>query len=376
VPTDQTHVTLVSKSSEPNNHATNASLAQVTKFQMLKEPHVLTDHLLTVVALKEEMFLDTNASNAQLDKLLIQTTLMPVLLSQLVLNYRSNSQETTPTVLDAKHAPGQHRSQITPEPDVSRDQRPTVIALKEELIVDTNVPNAQSDKLPIDKTSTILTTITLTPKLVLPQQHVLVPMPSNLQSQLPNVEDAKTATGQEKFQINKELLVSQDQLSLALTALPDNQMTDTHAKNAQLDQFNQLLIHNNAILQPVTDNMMLEALMTNSTVEDVSLATGQFKCQMHQELHASTDHLPLVLVALLDNQMMDTHALHAQLVLSEIALTQNSATDHNAMDNMISNSQLTKTLVEDAKLAHGQDKFQTTRELLVSSDQLLNAQTA
>jgi hypothetical protein len=43
---------------------------------------------------------------------------------------------------------------------------------------------------------------------------------------------------------------------------------------------------------------------------------------------------------------------------------------------MISNRELTTDHVEDAQHAPGQDKFQTTRELPVSTDHSLNAQTA
>lgn len=61
-----------------------------------------------------------------------------------------------------------------------------------------------------------------------------------------HVVDARTVLGQDKFQINKELPVLIDHLQLAMNALPDNLLIDTLAKHAQLDRFNQQLIHNNA----------------------------------------------------------------------------------------------------------------------------------
>jgi len=73
---------------------------------------------------------------------------------------------------------------------------------------------------------------------------------------------------------------------------------------------------------------------------------------------------------------MDTHALIAQLDQSKIQTILKHAMFQLAMDNTISNSQLMDNHVEDANHANGQDKFQTTRDLLVSLDLSLYAETA
>jgi hypothetical protein len=63
----------------------------------------------------------------------------------------------------------------------------------------------------------------------------------NMQSNLLLIEllvvDAKTATGQEKSQINSKLHAFQDHLLFAMIAPPDNHPTDTAANNAQQDKF-------------------------------------------------------------------------------------------------------------------------------------------
>jgi hypothetical protein len=122
--------------------------------------------------------------------------------------------------------------------------------------------------------------------------------------------------------------------------------------------------------------MLLEPLLITSTVVDARLALGHHKFQTHQELLVSPDHLLLAQVATRDNQMMDIHALPAQLDKSRIQTIQDNATDQFAMDSMIFNSQSMLKLVEDAKPANGQDKFQINKELLVFSDHSLTAQIA
>jgi len=155
-----------------------------------------------VDALAEEMPLDINALLAQLDKLLIQTTSANVSLNQPVLHFKLDFQEIAKTVVDAKLVISQLKFQMHNKLPVSTDQRPNVIALKEEMVWDTLASNAQSDKLE---------TQIISPKIdALPHLHAVVLTLSNLLSPQLLVEDAKTATGHNKFQINKELLVLPD----------------------------------------------------------------------------------------------------------------------------------------------------------------------
>lgn len=137
-------------------------------------------------------------------------------------------------------------------------------------------------------------------------------MPFNLLLIEYHVEDAKTAPGQDRFQINSELNVLIDHLLFAMIALPDNLLTDTPVSNAQLDKFNHKLMLRHAILQLVPDNTRLELKLTTSTVEDVRLANGHNTCQILKEPNACLDHLLTAQAALPDNLMMDTHVLTAQ----------------------------------------------------------------
>lgn len=201
-------------------------------------------------------------------------------------------------------------------------------------------------------------------------------MQSNLLLTEPIVVDAKTANGQDKFQMFQELLVSTDHLQYAMIAHKDNLLINIHARHAQLDKSNKSITQEHAILQDVPVNMLLEPLLITSTVEDARLALGHHKFQMPEEMLVSLDHSLPAQVATKDSQMMDTHVLPAQLETSRIQTIQDNVTDQFAMDNMISNSQSMLKLVEDAKPANGQDKFQTSVELLVLSDHLLTAQIA
>jgi hypothetical protein len=63
--------------------------------------------------------------------------------------------------------------------------------------------------------------------------------------------------------------------------------------------------------------------------------------------------------------MMVTHAKTAQLDKFKIQIMLNNAIPQPVLDNMTLDSQSMLKLVEDANHANGQDKFQTTRELLV-----------
>jgi hypothetical protein len=193
---------------------------------------------------------------------------------------------------------------------------------------------------------------------------------------LHHVEDAKLANSHNLSQMSPELNVLLDHLLIALIALKDNQMMDTHVLLAQLAQFKILKTLRDATDQTAQDNTKSNLLSTTSNVVPVRLANGQLTCQMLLEPNAFRDHLLHAHHALLDNQMMDTHALLAQLDKSKMPTMLEFAILQYAMVCTRSNCQSTKDHAENAKHANGQDKCQTMRGPLVSTDHLLNAQTA
>jgi hypothetical protein len=314
---------------ELNNNATHVSAAELMKFQTNQELDVSQDHSLSVDALAEDLLMDTLAPHAQLDKLLTPTMSANVSNKYHVITCQSDLLEMQPTVVDANNAISQEKSQIPLKPDVSKDHMQTAVALKEELTVDINALNAQPDKLP--KESTILPQEVK--MFVLFHQLVLDNMLSNLLLTVYPVEDARTAPGQDKSQINSELPVLIDHQLNAMTALPDNPLMVTHANNAQLDKFNQLPTLKHATLHNVPNSTRSDLLLTTSTVEDVNFANGQHSCQTHQELHAFRDHSLSAPLASPDNQMMVTHAKTAQLDRSKIQTILDSASPQFVTEN-------------------------------------------
>jgi hypothetical protein len=153
-------------------------------------------------------------------------------------------------------------------------------------------------------------------------------------------------------------------------------MMDTHVSLAQLVQSKIRLTLRDVIDQPAQDNIKSNLLLTTSNVVPVRLANGQLTCQMLPETNAFKDHLLLAQHALKDNQMTDTNVLLAQLDKSKTPTMQEYATLQYVTECTKSNCQPTKDHVENAKHANGQDKCQTMRELLVSTDHSLNAQIA
>jgi hypothetical protein len=281
-----------------------AKHVELTKFQMPQELDVITGHLLTADVLAEEIQLVTNVLHAQLDKLLIQITRANALTKQHALNSKSDFQEIQEIVAVAKPATSQQRFQTILKPDASKDQRPTAIALKEDHLTDLLASHAHSDKSEMLEMPTKI--------LALTQLHAMVNTKFKELSMPKTVVLVCLATGQFKCQMLLELNASTDHLLNALTALPDNQMTDTLVRNAQQDKLLTKTILKHATLHNVQVNTKSEVLLINSAVVLVSLATGQFKCQMLLELNASTDHLLHAQIAIRDNRMMDTHALTAQ----------------------------------------------------------------
>jgi hypothetical protein len=198
---------------------------------------------------------------------------------------------------------------------------------------------------------------------------------SNLLMMLTHAEDANNAHS-DNDQTNWELLVSQFHLLFA-NALRDNLLIDTHAKHAQLDKLWAQPTHNYVSPQLVEDNQIpLDQFLITSNAVIALLAKDHNKFQTLRELHALTDLLPTAHHAHQEDLTMDTHALLAQLDSSKIQTICNNASNHFAMDNTKFNNQSTLKLVEDVLTANGQDKFQTIKKLLVSTDHSQTAQTA
>jgi len=293
---------------------------------------------------------------------------MNVLFNQLVTTSQSDLPEMPKTVVDARDATSQHKSQIQLRLDVSLDQDLSVIALKEPSIQDTAALNAQLVKSETQLTEMVIHAST--------HHNAQEPIKSNSLLTEPLAVDVKTADGQEKFQINSELLVFQDHLLSAMIALPDNQPMDTAVNNAQLDKFRIQTTPRDATDQPVLNSTQSNLLLITSNVLDARFVDGHNTNQMLEELNASLDQEPNAETAPPDNQTMDTHAFHAQEVPSKIQTSLTNALFQPVMEHMISKLQLITDHAENVLHANGQDKFQTTRELLVSTDHSLNAQTA
>jgi hypothetical protein len=252
------------------------------------------------------------------------------------------------------------------KPDVLLDQSQPVIAPKDSLMEDTDVLIANQVIL---ETQEMLNNALF---------HQLVQEPTVSNSQLIEslAEDANNVLGQEKFQTLAELHVFQDHSLYALIALPDNHLMDIAANNANQEQFKCKTMLSNAIDQDAKDQEISNIQSIMSHAANAKLANGHNSFQIERELHVSQDQEPLALNAILDNQMMDIPANNANQVQSKIQTTLNNVLFQLASEHMTFNYQSTEALVEDANHANGQDKFQTTRELPVSIDHTLNAQTA
>jgi hypothetical protein len=94
-------------------------------------------------------------------------------------------------------------------------------------------------------------------------------------------------------QMLPEMDVYKDHISIA-HATKEDQLMDILAHLAQLDKLDHTTVltkHNALQLQLVLDKIKSEELLMQTTVVLAECANGQFKNQMHQELHVSTDHL-------------------------------------------------------------------------------------
>jgi len=97
------------------------------------------------------------------------------------------------------------------------------------------------------------------------------------------------------------------------------------------------------------------------------LANGHNSCQINSKLNVLLDH-SLFATAEKSNQLTDTLVRNALLDSSKTCKTHRDVLDQHAQDNIKSNSQLMRAIVEDVTNANGQDSCQTPRELNVSRD--------
>jgi hypothetical protein len=255
---------------------------------------------------------------------------------------------------------------MSPEPHVSEDHSLIATVFQEELKEDMHAPHANQV---ISPTQLTLTNVSLLHLVTKPIKLDRLSVPRL-------VEDALLANGQLKFQTRPELLVSQDHSLHAQAVSKDNLMMDTPASTAQLDKLRVLTMPSNATLLNAQDNMLSDSLSMPIHAVLVYNANGQDKFQTKLELLALIDNQLTAQAALPDNLMMDTLANNAHQTWLRIQITSRDATLHNASVSMISDWVSTFKLVEDATPVISQDKFQTSKELLVLTDHSLNAQTA
>jgi hypothetical protein len=145
---------------------------------------------------------DTNASIAQLDKLLIQITPTNALSKEDVTTSHTDFQETPLHAVDARDATGHNKSQTQSlETDVLIDQNQSASVTKDTETKDTHAFLALSDRSEVE----------LTTNNVLIHQAALDPIKSNLLLITKHAVDARPVNTQHSSQIAPELNVLPDQ---------------------------------------------------------------------------------------------------------------------------------------------------------------------
>lgn len=327
-----------------------------------------------MIAQPDCQLIDTHAKHAQEDKLYHQPIHNNALLHHVLEDIKLDILSTTLNVVDVKLATGHTKCQTPKEQPVWIDHLLiAIVALRDNLTMDTLALLAQLDKSMI--TELLLLVSQYSHQLMqrhATDQHVLDNMISNFQSIHHNVEDAKHANGQLKFQTIRELDVLEDHLLNAQTAWLKDLLTTTHAKHAQLVRSKIQLIWIDVSLEPVLDVTKFNLLMTLRAVLNAKLANGQNISQIHSRLLVCWDHW-LIATVPKDNHQMDIHAKHVQLEASKVPLIQRLALDQHVPENTKSLKRLTNTLVELVRPANGHNSNQIHRELLVFKDHLLIA---
>jgi hypothetical protein len=134
------------------------------------------------------------------------------------------------------------------------------------------------------------------------------------------VEDVNNANGQDRSQIQPELLASLDHQSSAQIASPEDQMKDTTVNNAHLDKFKTHKTCLDVSPEHALDNTRLLSHTIHNNVEDVKTANGQDSCLINSSLNAFQDHSPNA-TAEKSIQLIDTLVSHAQLASFKIQTT-------------------------------------------------------
>jgi hypothetical protein len=178
-------------------NATLAKHALMDKSSINQLTHAILDHLLLVDVSKRDPQMDTLVCNAHSTKLPIQTIQMNVLHNSNAQVFKSDSQETTKTVEDAKTAISQFRFQTMSKLDALLDQSQPAHAFREVLINLTHVLIAFQVKSLI---SLIQTEIHVSV-----QHHALDHNKSLLLLTESLVVDARLANSQDNSQISQRL---------------------------------------------------------------------------------------------------------------------------------------------------------------------------
>jgi hypothetical protein len=296
--------------------------------------------------------MDSLASNAQIDKLLIQLTTETVsqLHHALVLTNISEL-EMLKTALHAEHA-NFHSSQLKTD-KAAIDQDQLAVASKDIPTMDSNAFNAHRDLLLIQETT----------KTVYQLHHALEP--TNILDLLTN----KTAMHAELANFHSSQLriepdaIDQDQFAVASKDIP---MTDTLANNAQIDSLltqetieTVFQLHHALVTINTLDLVMLRTAML---VELAKLHSFQLKTELAATDQDQLAHVPR------DTAMMVTHALIVQTNKFKTETITNNVFRYLA-------TYQTKSLVEERTVSdvmHAQvDNSQIHSEDLASDQRLL-----
>jgi hypothetical protein len=188
---------LEANSMELKINATLVNHARVDKSSINQPTHAILDHLLLVDVSKRDLQMDTLVYNAHSTKLLIQAIQMNVWLNSNAQVFKSDSQETTKTVEDARTAISHLRFQTMSKLDVSLDQSLPAHAFREVLIKATHVLIAFQVKSLISLIQT---------EIPVPLQHHALDHNKSLLLLIElAVVDARLANSQDKSQMSLRL---------------------------------------------------------------------------------------------------------------------------------------------------------------------------
>jgi len=262
----------------------------------------------------------TNVKLAHLVNLLMQEEL-DALVKPTPVTKEIKSEEINSTAMHAQLA--QHsKFQTHQEIYVLPDHSLTVDVPAEEITLDTHALNAELDKSKIQITPTNALTLVS-----------VINSHTDSQEITPHVVDANDVTGHHKFQTQSlKIDVSLDQ-DHNVTAFKDMEMEDTHVLTAHSDKLEAELITKYVLMHHLAQQLtQSNLLLIELLVVDARLVNSQDSSQMLQELAALPDHLPSVLIALLDNQMMDTPVKTAHQVKLSAQLTPRHATLQHVLE--------------------------------------------